>query len=50
MLRQVVGNLIPACFRADELVIGVGTINIPVYGPHRNVKHVLFRFIVDQKG
>ncbi len=50
MLWQFVGNLIPGRFRANELVITVGTINIPVYGPHRDVKHVLFRFIVDQNG
>ncbi len=50
MLWQVVGNLIPGCFRANELVITVWTNNIPVYGPHRNVKHVFFRFEVDQNG
>ncbi len=48
MLRQVVVDLIPGCFRPNELVITVGTINIAVYGPHRNVEHVLFGFIVDQ--
>jgi hypothetical protein len=50
MLRQVVANLIPGRFRANELVITVGTINVPIYGPHSNVKHILFGFIVDQNG